>query len=205
MDIKGKKCVVIGGGAVAQRKIEKLLPFEPEIYVIAPYVREEILSLSVNVRQRNFRESDLSDAFMAISATDDRQLNSYISQLCREKNILINAVDDPENCGFFFPAIVHREDITVGVSTSGKSPVYAKFLKEQIDRLMNQRLLDTAGILIKYRPRVKAGFGEESQRKKVMEAILALCLESEEMPDDGQITALIEEMRNSNENKNRNT
>lgn len=130
IDIENKKILVVGGGTVALRKIEKLTPFSPDITVVAPKICDEIKALNVKIIDRRFCDSDLDGAFCVISATDDETLNGRIFQLCNEKNILVNTVDDKEKCGFIFPAIASKNGITAGITTSGKSPIYAKYLKE---------------------------------------------------------------------------
>lgn len=192
IDIKGKNVVIAGGGKVAYRKIVKLLPFEPEIKVISPEICEKIASLDgIETVQREFRDSDLDNAFAVIGATDDERLNSRISELCRGKNILVNIVDDMEKCGFIFPALVKESDITVGISTSGKSPLFAQHLRRYIDDLLDDRELAIAGILGRYRPVIKDMFGTEKRRKEAAEAILDLCLTGDELPDDEEINDML--------------
>ena len=139
IDIENKKILVVGGGTVALRKIEKLMPFSPDITVVAPKICEEIKALNVKIIDRRFCDSDLDGAFCVVSATDDETLNGRIFQLCNEKNILVNTVDDKEKCGFIFPAIASKNGITAGITTSGKSPIYAKYLKEQFINLLENK------------------------------------------------------------------
>lgn len=109
IDIENKKILVVGGGTVALRKIEKLIPFSPDITVVAPKICDEIKALNVKIIDRRFCDSDLDGAFCVVSATDDETLNGRIFQLCNEKNILVNTVDDKEKCGFIFPAIASKK------------------------------------------------------------------------------------------------
>ena len=135
IDIKDKKCVVIGGGKTAFRKIKKLIDFEPHITVISPEILPEFSEIpDIEIIHREYRKGDMDNAFMVITATDNKKLNEEIFNICQQKNILVNTVDDIEKCGFIFPSLVHEGDITVGISTSGKSPVYAKFLRLNICR-----------------------------------------------------------------------
>ena len=177
IDIENKKILVVGGGTVALRKIEKLTPFSPDITVVAPKICEEIKVLNVKIIDRRFCDSDLEGAFCVISATDDETLNGRIFQLCNEKNILVNTVDDKEKCGFIFPAIASKNGITAGITTSGKSPIYAKYLKE---------------VLWKYRPIIKEKVEKEDDRRKIFEQLLSLCLSGLE-PDEKTVENLIEE------------
>lgn len=195
VDIKNKRCVVVGGGNVALRKVEKLLSFEPEITVIAPTVCSELKNISgIEIAERNFLDSDIDNAFMVISATDNAELNAHIFSLCSEKKIPVNTVDDLEKCGFIFPALVHKNDITVGITTSGKSPIYARFLREQTEEMLSERNLEIMEIMGRYRPVIKGKFDTEEKRKNAAEAVLKLCVTGNELPSDSTINALLEEL-----------
>lgn len=195
-DIKNKRCVVVGGGNVALRKVEKLLPFEPEIVVVAPAVCSELKNISgIEITERNFLDSDIDNAFMVISATDNAELNAHIFSLCSEKKIPVNTVDDLEKCGFIFPALVHKNDITVGITTSGKSPIYARFLREQTEEMLSERSLEIMEIMGRFRPVIKQKFDTEEKRKNAAEALLKLCLTNDELPSDDTINALLEELK----------
>lgn len=101
IDIENKNILVVGGGTVALRKIEKLSPFKPSITVVSPKICEEILKFNVKAVEREFDDNDLNGTFCVISATDNEQVNSHIFELCKEKNILVNTVDDKENADLF--------------------------------------------------------------------------------------------------------
>ena len=176
IDIENKNILVVGGGTVALRKIEKLLPFKPSITVVSPKISTEILRLNVNTINREFADGDLENVFCVISATDDEQVNAHIFELCKEKNILVNTVDDKEKCGFIFPALVQKNSVTVGITTSGKSPIYAKYLKEQFLNMLENTNSDTAETLWQYRDYIKENTADEELRKKVFSALLSMCL-----------------------------
>lgn len=195
IDIKNKPCIIVGGGRVALRKLEKLSPFGPDITVVAPEICKEILQTGVKHKLKSFEPCDLNGAFIAISASDDEKLNAEVYDLCRERNILVNTVDDKDKCGFIFPAIASSDGVTAAVSTGGKSPLYAKFLREQIESLIETFGEDTAEILGKYRPLVKAELSGEQDRKKAFENILHLCV-SGNSPDEKKIREIIEELKN---------
>lgn len=196
IDIENKKCVIVGGGKVALRKLEKLLPFNSKITVIAPEICDEIKENNkVNILQRNFADSDIEHAFMVISATDDNSLNAHIFELCQKNNILINTVDNKEKCGFIFPALVKRDSLTVGISTSGKSPLYAKFLRKKIESSIDEKCDETIDILNKYRNLIKSEINSEENRKKAFERILALCLENGNNIYEKEIKNIVEDFR----------
>lgn len=193
MDISGKKCVIVGGGKVALRKTEKLLSFSPDITVVAPKICAELEKLPLAFIRREFRDADLSGAFMAIAATEDNALNTRISMLCRERNININSVDDIENCSFIFPALVHKDDITVGISTGGTSPVFAKFLRMSIEKQLDDRTIEAARLLKNCRPLVMEKFSTENERHTVMETLLERCLSGGSLPEEKDIAKFLEE------------
>lgn len=135
-DIEKKKWLLVGGGRVAAGKFSRLIAFTRKITVIAPEISDEIkkdAASDARLLERDFKAADLDDADIIVAATDDKALNAQIASLCREKNIPVNAVDDPENCDFIFPAIIKKGRLTVSVSTNGASPIYAAMLKKQIN------------------------------------------------------------------------
>lgn len=194
IDIKNKNCIVVGGGIVALRKIKKLLPFNPAITVIAPKICNEILNLpEVKICKRKFNDNDIENSFMVISATDDEKLNAHIFELCNEKNVLVNTVDDKEKCGFIFPTLVTKKNITVGISTSGKSPLYARFIRENIENLFDDDCDEIIEVLNRYRSLIKSRIKSEEKRKTSFEKILKICLNDVHNIDEEQILRIIEE------------
>lgn len=205
IDISDKLCLVVGGGRVAFRKIQKLIPFGPKIKVAAPEINDEILKLDgIEIVRRRFQADDLNGVFMAVSAADDEVVNSLVFNLCKEKNILVNTVDDKDKCSFIFPAIIKQNDIAIGISTNGKSPLYARFLRDNIENMLDKRDIEIAGVLGSYRNYIKQKFNTEAQRKNVLEALLNMCINNEKIPSEEQIDDMIKEMKNGYENQNRN-
>jgi precorrin-2 dehydrogenase/sirohydrochlorin ferrochelatase len=137
-DLKGKRVIVVGGGTIAQRKIETLLEYGAVVGVIAKqltpslsrYVQEE----KVKLLGREFKDSHLNDAYMVMAATDDHTLNRQISLSAKKKGLLINAVDQPSECNFIVPSILRRGDLLIAISTSGKSPALAKRIREDLEK-----------------------------------------------------------------------
>ena len=138
-DIEQKKWLLVGGGRVAAGKFSRLIAFTEKITVIAPDISSEIRENApsgVLFLERDFEEADLGRADIVVAATGDKQLNAWIASACRSRGIPVNAVDDPDNCDFIFPAIIKRGRLTVSVSTDGASPVYAAALKKEISNLV---------------------------------------------------------------------
>lgn len=184
VDIENQNCLVVGGGVVALRKIEKLLPFNPNITVVSPKVHKEILSIeNINIIKRKFDFNDLKEKSFVITATDDKVLNKEIYNFCKENNIPINTVDDKDNCSFIFPALARNNGVTVAISTSGKSPLYAKYLRKKIESLIqdSESIVDN---LSKYREKIKNEISLEENRKVAFEKLLNYSLSNESITDD---------------------
>lgn len=184
VDVENQNCLVVGGGVVALRKIEKLLPFNPNITVVSPKVHKEILSIkNINIIKRKFDFNDLKEKSFVITATDDKVLNKEIYNSCKENNIPVNTVDDKDNCSFIFPALARNNGVTVAISTSGKSPLYAKYLRKKIENLIqdSESIVDN---LSKYREKIKNEISLEENRKVAFEKLLEHSLSNESITDD---------------------
>ena len=191
IDISGKKCVIVGGGPVAFRKAEKLLDFGADITVVATKISRCFEDMPVTFIRREFAVSDIDDAFMVIYAADDKALAEDIRRVCTEKKIMLNSVDDKENCSFIFPSIVQKDNITISISTGGTSPVFAKHLKERIDELLDEHTLEIAAVMSEYRNVIKNNFTNEELRSSANEILLEMCLNLEELPSDEQIRKVL--------------
>ena len=201
VDIKNKNCLVVGGGKVAFRKIEKLMPFAPKIKVVAPKICNEIVSMAnLEIQCRKFVDSDLDDADFVISATDDENLNSHIYGLCNEKSVLVNTVDDKEKCSFIFPALINKDDITAAVTTGGKSPLAASYIRKEIDRIIDNRLLETVELLGDMREHIKSIIKTEEERKAFYQWLFDKSLRNENNCNTQNAEILVKEFKEQNEN-----
>ena len=195
IDISGKKILIVGGGNVALRKAEKLLPFGADITVTAPEICGGFEKLEgVELHRKTFDESDADGAFAVIAATDDRELNSRIFRLCSERGILVNTVDDPENCGFYFPALVRAGNVTCGISTGGTSPIFARYIKERTADVLDEKTIAAGELLARYRPVIRQMYDSEEQRKNAAEKLLERCVGGGELPADDEISELLEKL-----------
>ncbi len=137
VDIADRECLIVGGGKIAYRKACAVLKYGAKVLVVAPEICEEFELLkkeytgAVKTWQREFTDSDTDNRFFVIAATDDEKINKKVSEICFKKNILVNTVDRKEYCNFYFPSIVKKGDIVVGVSSGGKSPVLARELRKK--------------------------------------------------------------------------
>lgn len=157
--------IVIGGGAVAARKVRSLLDAGARVTVIAPQLDVELEELARAERiaaiRRAYQTGDLRDARLVIAATDDAQVNQAVYAEARARGILINVVDDPVHCTFHVPALVRRGNITIAISTGGASPALAKHLRAQIEKLIGSEYVQLATLLAELRPRVQARVARE--------------------------------------------
>lgn len=141
VSMEGLPCLVIGGGKVAFRKIKTLQEYGAEVTVVSPEFCPEIEESSgLKLIRRKFEEKDLKDIKIVFAASSDADCNAEAVRLCREKKILLNVADAAKKCDFFFPALVKRGDVVVGVSTGGKSPAIAAGVRKAIDRLLPEDL-----------------------------------------------------------------
>ena len=130
VDLEGREGLVVGGGAVALRKLQKLLPYGPRLTVAAPELLAEIEALPGLTRlRRSFAPAMLEGKGFVIAATDDRALNREICRQCREREIPVNSATSREDSTFLFPALVRRGRVCVGISTAGTNPAAAAYLR----------------------------------------------------------------------------
>jgi len=136
--IKDRKCLVIGGGAVAERKVLPLLKSGASVEIISLKITSKLKKLVqeglISYRQGDYDPVDLAGTFLVIGATSSKDVNRRIAADCFERNILVNIVDDPEWCSFFVPAVMKRGSFQVAVSTDGKSPLLARKIKESLQK-----------------------------------------------------------------------
>jgi siroheme synthase-like protein len=154
LNLKGRLCIVVGGGNVALRKARALAASGAKLRIVAPDICEEIRSEfgdAHEIIEREFEQSDLNGCLIAVAATDDRELNSRISADCRERGILVNAVDQPEDCDFYVPACIIAGGIYIAVSTIGHSPALAGWVKREIEKALSPKLADGLEIISKAR------------------------------------------------------
>lgn len=146
LDIRGRQCLVVGGGSVGTRKAITLLDCGAAVTVVSPQATEKLHALaragSITLRNRSYRSTDLKNIFLVIGATDDEILNHRISSDADSRKILCNIADRPAACNFILPSIVHRGDLVITISTSGKSPALAKKLRKTLERQFGEEYAD---------------------------------------------------------------
>lgn len=134
--VAGRRCVVVGAGRIAARKIESLLDAGADVHVVAPEVGDEVAALAeggrVALAERGFEPADLDGAWLAVTATDVPAVNRAVFEAGEARRVFVNSADDPANCSFTLMSVVRRGDIVVTVGTNGRSPALATYLKEHV-------------------------------------------------------------------------
>ena len=139
MPLKNKRVLLVGGGKIALRKAEKLRLFGAKIAVCAPVVLPALSAMAAE-KHAAYDKELLRGAVCAVAATDDAAVNARVAEDCRAAGVPVNSVDAPSDCDFYFPALVTRGDVTVGVSTGGASPALCAALAKRLETLLPQSL-----------------------------------------------------------------
>lgn len=175
IDLKDKPVLIVGGGTVALRKLQKLSPYGVRPTVAAPEILPEIADFpGVKLKQKDFTVSDLQPRpALVIAATDNKTVNRRVSLLCRKRHIPVNVVDNPALCSFLFPALVQRGAFSAGISTGGASPTAAAYFRERIQELLPDGLEELLTWLESLRPLVKAAVPEQNKRGAIFQKLFA--------------------------------
>lgn len=175
LNLKGRRCLVVGGGEVAANKLQGLLEAEAEAVLVAPEATAEIAALEeqgrISRQAREFIPEDLAGCALVIAATDDEQTNRRVAEAATARNIPVNVVDNPQLCGFIMPSVVDRRPVQVAVSTGGASPVLARLLRARLETLIPAAYGRLATLLRDFRGRVKARIPQATERRRFWEDI----------------------------------
>jgi siroheme synthase-like protein len=175
LDLRGRDCLVVGGGRVATEKVRGLLDCDADVTVVAPEIDGELEALDVRVVRRPFTRSDVVGRFLVIAATDERAVSAAVSEAAAEQSTLCNVADDPELCTFL-PAVVRRDPIVVGVSTGGASPALAKRIRDDIAERLGPEHAELARRLASLRPWAKRTLPTYEARRDHFERLVAEAL-----------------------------
>lgn len=193
VELKERACLVVGGGRIALHKVKILKEFGARIKVVAPEILPEIQSIEgVVCHIRRFEEGDLDAQEFVIAATDQADQNHQISQMCKRKKILVNAVDQTEDCSFIFPAYRKEGEVVAAFSSGGQSPVIAQYLKAQIGSVLTPWLGELADCFGKIRENVRNRVKTEEGRRRIYQELLQIGLERGTIPSIEEIEQLIE-------------
>lgn len=176
LNLRGRRCVVVGAGAVGLEKIQGLLACDARVHVVAPDAHPEVAALaaegSIEWSQRPYRDEDLERAFLVVAATSDSALNRIVFEAADERSMLVNVVDVPELCNFILPAVVRVGPIAIAISTSGASPALAQRMRDEIGATLGAEYARLAELLAEVRPWAKQNLATYQQRKAFFESIV---------------------------------
>jgi precorrin-2 dehydrogenase/sirohydrochlorin ferrochelatase len=176
LDISDLLCVVVGGGKVAERKVLSLLEAGAQVRLISPQLTEALHKLAVAGRidwlARYFQSGDLSDALLVFAATDNRQVNEAVAREATAAGKLVNVADAPELCSFQVPAVLHQGDLSIAVSTNGKSPALAARIKKQLEADYGPEYALLLELLGHIRERTLVGIADGQARRNLFENLL---------------------------------
>jgi uroporphyrin-III C-methyltransferase/precorrin-2 dehydrogenase/sirohydrochlorin ferrochelatase len=176
LDIKDRPVLLVGGGEIAARKFALLSDAGARVTVVAPELGEELRGArergAIVWIQRGFAASDLEGMWLAVAATNDRQVNARVSEVAEAARIPCNVVDDRELSSFIMPAIIDRSPVQIAVSTGGTSPVLARLIRERLETLLDSSLGTLAAFADRWRDRVKARFADLGARRRFLSWML---------------------------------
>jgi precorrin-2 dehydrogenase / sirohydrochlorin ferrochelatase len=137
LKLRGRLSVVVGGGPIAESKIQSLLAAEAHVVVVAPEVTETIGAWAregqIDWQAKEYATEDLCGAFLVVAGTSAADVNHEVFRHCEAEGILCNVVDDPEYCHFYYPAVVRRGALQISISTEGQSPALAQRLRKELE------------------------------------------------------------------------
>jgi precorrin-2 dehydrogenase / sirohydrochlorin ferrochelatase len=174
--LKGRRCLVVGGGDIGLEKVEGLLACDADVTLVAPEAHPALRELaeegSIRWERREYESGDLDGCLIAIAATDDTDVNIRVFDDAERRAMLVNVVDVPPLCNFILPAIVRTGPLAVAISTAGASPALAKRMKREIAELFGEPYADLAVLLNDARGWAKGTLPTYQDRKEFFESIV---------------------------------
>ena len=166
-NIAGKKCVVVGGGEVAERKVKRLLDCGAKVFVVSSQLTPELARLNekniISHIAKEYSGEQIYGAALVVGATDDEKTNTAIASDARNKGVPVNIVDDPQKCDFILPSLVERGDLVIAIGTGGKSPALARHLREELEAAYGEEYKILLNILGRLRAKMtkKSNIGQD--------------------------------------------
>lgn len=169
LDLNRRRCVIVGGGAVAERKIEALLEAGAEITVISPdpsaAINQRAAAFEITLFRRAYRFGDLESAWIVVAATDSREINHQVYEEAVQRHVLVNTVDSLHECNYVVPAVLNRGDLRIAVTSGGQSPVLAQRARDEIAKVIGPEYGRLAEILGSLRREVHRLVPDASDRR----------------------------------------
>lgn len=188
--LENKKCVVLGAGIVALRKVKRLLECGSRVSVVAeeitPQLKELLQKKKIIFKNKKASLNDLKGAYLVVAATNDRRLNASASAYCLKKNILVNVVDSPGECSFILPAVLRRGNLAISVSTDGLSPALAKKICRQLQKKFGPEYTKLLRLMRRIRPQALEKIKNLRQRnlffQKIFQPEILALLKKDKFP-----------------------
>jgi len=159
LNIHGKKCLVVGGGNVALRKVQSLLEHGAHVEVVSPTLCPELSRMAgegtIQAVERGYKVEDLQETLIAVAATDDAEINESVAAEARWRGVLINVVDNPQLSDFVVPSYLSRGDVIIAVSTSGRSPALARKIRTNLEKDFGAEYAQLASLADEVRSELK--------------------------------------------------
>ncbi|MCX7817412.1 MAG: bifunctional precorrin-2 dehydrogenase/sirohydrochlorin ferrochelatase [Syntrophales bacterium] len=199
VNVKDRLCTVVGGGEVAERKVKRLLECGARVVVVSSEITEGLAKLRdaglITHISEEYRSSHIKGSFLVIGATNRRETNKKISADCRRENVLVNIVDSPDECDFIVPSVLTRGDLTVAISTGGRSPALARRIREELETTFGEEYAVLSEILGRLRVRVKSQKDEAKANRDVFYRLLETdILEAIKKRDWSEVRRIIKEV-----------
>jgi precorrin-2 dehydrogenase/sirohydrochlorin ferrochelatase len=176
LDLQNRNCLVVGGGPVSTRKVKTLLECGAKVTVVSPVVTNPLRLLSrdnsIILKEKPYQPADLDGMLLVIGATDNEALNQQISTDARDREVLCNIADRPEICDFILPSIVHRGDLVIAISTSGKSPAFAKKLRKDLEKEFGNEYAEFLRLMGAIRNKLLSANHDPEAHKHLFEKII---------------------------------
>ncbi|MEK7369210.1 MAG: bifunctional precorrin-2 dehydrogenase/sirohydrochlorin ferrochelatase [Planctomycetota bacterium] len=172
LDIRDKKCVVVGGGDVAYRKAVSLKEAGAQVVVISPDFSKDFLKEEgITMLRQKYEERCLEGATLITAATNDKEINQRVWEEARRHGLLVNVVDQPELCNFIVPSVVNRGELQISISTGGASPAFARRLRQELENHFGPEYGEFIELLSKMRTEARSQISDSTKRQKLMERL----------------------------------
>ena len=186
VDLAGRRCLVVGGGRIAEGRTRLLAAHGAVLRVVAPEVSDGLSAMEADgrveeVRRRAFTPDDMDGGFLVLAATNDRDVNAKIAELARGRGILCNVADDPQTSDVHVPALVRRGDLTVAISTGGASPAVTAGVRRRLEDVFGPEWAALLTLLGDLREATKQRYPQPALRAAAVRALL----------DDGRVLELL--------------
>lgn len=170
--LAGRRVVVVGGGEIAASKMDGLLQAGAEVLVISPAINPQVAGLvrerKIEWREKEFAPEDLQGAFLVVAATSVPSVNDSVYRAADSRGLLCNAVDDIENCHFYYGSVVQRGDLQIAISTNGKSPALAQRLRKELEAQFGPEYENWLEWLGAARDVLRSSGASQAQNKEVL-------------------------------------